>query len=90
VADSKKCTPPTTELFCAQDLIRRHPHLLTTARIQWAVRNRRKNGLQDAVYVTKSGHLVIHEPQFLRWYLGLTGRKKPRAARRAKEKGLPE
>jgi hypothetical protein len=33
------------------------------------------------VYESKSGQLLIHEPEFLRWYLGLTGRSKPRASR---------
>lgn len=33
------------------------------------------------VYESKSGQLLVHEPEFLRWYLGLTGRSKPRAFR---------
>ena len=71
--------PPTSELFSKVALVERHPNLLTPPRIQWAVRNRATNGLASVVYESKSGQLLIHEPEFLRWYLGLTGRSKPRA-----------
>ena len=71
--------PPTSELFSKVALIERHPNLLTPPRLQWALRNRATNGLASVVYESKSGQLLIHEPEFLRWYLGLTGRSKPRA-----------
>ena len=73
--------PPTNELFPRRTLVERHPNLLTEPRVQWAVRNRTKNGLADAVYESKSGELLVHEPSFLLWYLGLSGRAKPRASR---------
>jgi len=74
--------PPTSELFPLRPLVERHPTILTTARVQWALRNRYKNGLADAVYESKAGERLIHEPTFLRWFLGLGGRAKPRAPRR--------
>lgn len=73
--------PPTSELFSKEALVERHPNLLTHPRVQWALRNRAKNGLSSVVYESKSGRLLVHEPEFLRWYLGLTGRSKPRASR---------
>jgi hypothetical protein len=73
--------PPTSELFSKEALVERHPNLLTYPRVQWALRNRAKNGLSSGVYESKSGQLLIHEPEFLRWYLGLTGRSKPRVSR---------
>lgn len=77
--------PPTSQLFDKHQLVARHPNLLTEARIQWAVRNRRSNGLcaVDAVYETRGGEIVIHEPAFLAWFLGLTGRAKPRRLRKS-------
>lgn len=73
--------PPTSELFSKEALVERHPNLLTHPRVQWALRNRAKNGLASVVYESRSGRLLVHEPQFIRWYLGLTGRSKPRASR---------
>lgn len=73
--------PPTSELFSKEALVERHPNLLSHPRIQWALRNRATNGLSSVVYESKSGQLLVHEPEFLRWYLGLTGRSKPRASR---------
>jgi hypothetical protein len=73
--------PPTSELFSKEALVERHPNLLTHPRLQWALRNRAINGLSSVVYESKSGKLLVHEPGFLRWYLGLTGRSKPRASR---------
>jgi hypothetical protein len=73
--------PPTSELFSKEALVERHPNLLTRPRIQWALRNRARNGLSSVVYESKSGQLLVHEPEFIRWYLGLTGRSKPRASR---------
>lgn len=73
--------PPTSELFSKEALVERHPNLLTHPRVQWALRNRARNGLSSVVYESKSGKLLVHEPEFLRWYLGLTGRSKPRASR---------
>lgn len=77
-------TPPTTELFTQRQLAERHPHLLNHNRIVWAVRHRRKNGLSTvgAVFDSPCGELLIHEPAFIRWFLGLAGRAKPRAPRR--------
>jgi hypothetical protein len=72
--------PPTSELFSKEALVERHPNLLTYARVQWALRNRAINGLSSVVYESRSGQLLIHEPEFLRWYLGLTGRSKPHAS----------
>jgi hypothetical protein len=74
--------PPTSELFPRQALVARHPTLLTEPRVQWALRNRARNGLASAVFESRGGELVIHEPSFLAWYLGLSGRAKPRASRR--------
>jgi hypothetical protein len=76
--------PPTTELFTRQQLVARHPHLFSDARVTWALRHRARNGLGDAVFASRSGELLVHEPGFLRWYLGLSGRAKPRAARRGR------
>ena len=73
--------PPTLELFSKETLVERHPNLLTNPRVQWALRNRSRNGLLSVVYESKSGQLLVHEPEFLRWYLGFTGRSKPRASR---------
>jgi hypothetical protein len=74
--------PPTAELFNKCQLVERHPNLLTPARIEWALRRRDVNGLKGVVYESRSGELVVHEPGFLAWYLGLAGRAKPRATRR--------
>ena len=76
--------PPTTELFTQRQLAERHPHLLNYNRIVWAVRQRRKNGLGTvgAVFDSPCGELLIREPAFLAWFLGLAGRAKPRTARR--------
>ncbi len=73
--------PPTAELFPRSALVQRHPHLLSDARVQWALRNRHRNGLAPAIYESRGGQLVIHEPTFLSWFLGLDGRRKPRRAR---------
>ena len=73
--------PPTSELLSKEALVERHPNLLTHPRVQWALRNRARNGLSSVVYESKSGQLLVHEPEFIRWYLGLTGRSKPRASR---------
>ena len=78
--------PPTSELFSKDAMVERHPNLLNPARIQWALRNRARNGLSGVVYESKSGQLLVHEPEFLRWYLGLTVRAKPRSSRVAREK----
>jgi hypothetical protein len=79
--------PPSNELFPRHALVKRHPNLLTEPRVQWALRNRARNGLSDVVYESRSGELLVHEPGFLRWYLGLAGRAKPRATRR-KRRGM--
>jgi len=82
--------PPTSELFSKEGLVERHPNLLTYPRVQWALRNRASNGLSSVVYESKSGQLLIHEPEFLRWYLGLTGRSKPRASRVPRRNSDPQ
>jgi hypothetical protein len=81
--------PPTSELFSKAQLVERHSHLFTPARVEWAVRFRESNGLKDFVYESKSGELVIHEPGFILWYLGLAGRSKPRKPRRQRGTGAP-
>jgi hypothetical protein len=75
--------PPTSELFDIHSIVERHPHLLTESRVRWALRNRTRNGLdaQHAVFMTASEILLIHEPAFLRWWLGLGGRNRPRRPR---------
>lgn len=40
------------------------------------------NGLSAAVFDSPCGELLIHEPSFLAWLLGLSGRATPRATRR--------
>jgi hypothetical protein len=76
--------PPTTELFPIIALVDRHKSLLTESKVRWAVRNRARNGLAAAggVFEAKNGELLIREPVFLAWFLGLDGRNSPRAARR--------
>jgi hypothetical protein len=75
--------PPTTELFTIAQLIARHPHLLSDHRMAWAVRFREKNGLGAAIFKSPCGELLIHEPKFLEWFLGLSNRAKPRRLRTA-------
>ncbi len=80
--------PPTSELFRLSDFAPRHPSLLTVNRVQWAVRHRAENGLQaaGAVFEDPYGVVLIHEPTFLTWFLGLNGRSKPRAPRRVRQR----
>jgi hypothetical protein len=78
---SPQLPPPTTEVYTARQLVERHPHLLNAHRMAWAMRHRRKNGLAPAVFESKCGELLIHEPAFLAWFLGLTNRAKPRRLR---------
>jgi hypothetical protein len=73
--------PPTTELVTKAQLVAKHPHLLSLNRVAWALRYRAVNGLSDAVYDSPCGELLVHEPSFLAWFLGLRGRAKPRVAR---------
>jgi hypothetical protein len=73
--------PPTSELFMKAKLVERHPNLLSLNRLDWALRHRASNGLAGAVYESRSGELLDHESQFLQWYLGLSGRAKPRSGR---------
>ena len=86
--------PPTAELFTRRAFAQRHPNLLNDWRVEWATRNRATNGLNDCNAVFESrgsggeGELLIHEPAFLAWFLGLTGRAKPRALRnKARRRG---
>jgi hypothetical protein len=74
--------PPTSELFTKRQLVERHPNLLSESRVAWAVRNRDENGLADSVYESRGGKILIHEPGFLAWFLGLKGTAKPRTLRR--------
>jgi hypothetical protein len=74
--------PPTTELVTKAQLVAKHRHLLSVNRVAWALRCRAVNGLSDAIFDSPCGELLIHEPSFLAWFLGLTGRAKPRAGRR--------
>ena len=74
--------PPMTELVTKTQLVARHPHLLSLNRVTWALRCRTVNGLSGAVFDSPCGELLIHEPSFIAWFLGLTGRAKPRARRR--------
>src|SRR6185312_8653304 len=78
--------PPTAELFTKTQLVARHPHLLSLNRVVWALRCRAVNGLSAAVFDSPCGELLIHEPSFLAWFLGLSGRSKPRAGRRGERR----
>jgi hypothetical protein len=75
--------PPASELFALKPLSKRHPDLAPENRVRWAARNRHRNGLAScgAVFESPCGALIFHEPTFLRWLLGLSGKKKPRASR---------
>jgi hypothetical protein len=77
--------PPASELFTLKQLASRHPNLLPENRLRWAARNRESNGLDlaGAVFISPVGDLIFHEPSTLSWLLGLSGRGKPRAPRRA-------
>ena len=74
--------PPTTELVAKAQLGARHSHLLIVNRVTWTLRCRAVNGLTVAVFDSPCGEVLIHEPSFLAWFLGLSGRAKPRAGRR--------
>jgi hypothetical protein len=76
--------PPMAELVTKGQLVARHPRLLSVNRVTWALRCRAVNGLSAAVFDSPCGELLIHEPSFLAWFLGLSGRAKPRAVRRAR------
>ena len=71
--------PPMTELVTKAQLVAKHPHVLSVNRVAWALRCRAVNGLSDAVFDSPCGELLIHEPSFLAWFLGLSGRAKPGA-----------
>ncbi len=74
--------PPMTELVTKAQLVARHTHLLSVNRVTWALRHRAVNGLSAAVFDSPCGELLVHEPSFLAWFLGLGGRAKPRVRRR--------
>lgn len=78
--------PPMTELVTKAQLVARHPHLLSVNRGTWALRCRAENGLSTAVFDSPCGELLIHEPAFLTWFLGLSGRTKPRGGRRPRRR----
>lgn len=79
---SKSRIPPTEEIVNRQELVRRHPTILTEASVQWALRKRATNGLASAVYEARSGALLIHEPTFINWFLEPKGRREPRTQQR--------
>lgn len=83
IADAR-AMPSTTELFTKDQLVSRHSHLLSANRVVWALRRRAINGLSGAVFDSPCGQLLIHEPAFIAWLLGLKGRAKPRAIRRGR------
>jgi len=76
--------PPINELFPRREFAARHPNILNPSRVEWALRKRRSNGLAatGGVYEARSGELLIREPVFLQWFLGLSGRTAPRRLRR--------
>jgi hypothetical protein len=82
--------PLITELYTIPQLAERHAHLFPKNRLSWAVRNRDKNGLEasGAVFKSPTGHVVLHEPKFLAWFLWLTGRNGPRRGRRMRAASL--
>jgi hypothetical protein len=75
--------PPMSELYTSRQMTARHQHLLSEHRVAWALRHRRINGLSTsgAVFDSPCGELLIHEPAFLAWFLGLSNRAKPRRLR---------
>ena len=79
------------ELYPRRQITERHPDLLPEHRVSWALRNRRKNGLDaaGAVFDSPCGELLIHEPRFLAWLIGLHGRAKPRRVRRRHTAAVP-
>ena len=83
---SARSVPPTSELFPLPDFPARHPTILNVNRLKWAARNRATNGAADAFFESRGGELLVHEPTFLRWFLGLDGRNKPRSTRRGRRR----
>jgi hypothetical protein len=83
---SPQTLPPTTEIFPWRPFVQRHPSLLNDHRMSWALRKRTENGLSDcgAVFDSPCGEILVHEPKFLAWFLGLSGRAKPRSGRRGR------
>jgi hypothetical protein len=79
---SKLPIPPTKEIVSHQELVRRHPTILTKASVQWALRKRGTNGLGSAVYEARSGALLVHEPTFIHWFLKSKGHCALRAQQR--------
>jgi hypothetical protein len=77
-----RALPPSNQVFTAHQLVERHLHLLTPAKVSWALRHRHDNGLAPAIFESPGKQLLIDEPGFLAWFLGLSGRRKPRASRR--------
>jgi hypothetical protein len=61
--------PPTSELSLRKRWLGGFTILLTYPRVQWALRNRARNGLSSLVFESKLGQLLVHEPEFLRWYV---------------------
>jgi hypothetical protein len=88
--DLNQLLPPAAELFSLQALVERHPSLFTKSRLQWALRNRKTNGLlaANAVFETQSRKLLLREPALIAWYLKLDGRNRPRATRNGRNRGV--
>jgi hypothetical protein len=76
--------PPASELFDLGSLAERHPGLLPENRLRWMARHRETNGLAEAgaVYKSRVGELLFHEPATISWLLNLSGRAKPRRVRK--------
>jgi hypothetical protein len=81
--------PPMMELVTRAQLIAKYPHLLSAHRVEWALRRRATNGLSGAIFDSPCGKLLIHEPSFVAWFLGLSGRAKPRVTRRGRPSQSP-
>ncbi len=79
--------PPTSELFEVAAFSARHGQLTPLNRVIWAVRRRHKNGLAavGGTFESPLGIVLIHEPTFIRWLLGLAGKSAPRKPRAARQ-----
>jgi hypothetical protein len=76
-------TPPAHECFAPKAFAERHPTVLNLNRVVWAIRNRRANGLLECggVFESPMSQIFVHEPKFLQWLFGLSGRAKSRKLR---------
>jgi len=55
-----------SEYIPTQDLPKRFPHLLSSSQVEWMMRQREFNGLDDAVVLIGKKR-YIHLPSFLAW-----------------------